>query len=359
VRVRASLSLTIVLAILLPANPATSQSSAPAHLLAKGALALIETSDKLGSGFAVSRTIVATNCHVIRGAASIQLHFWAAKKQAPGRQVVCDERRDVAFIAVAVPEETEILAFATERPMQGQWIWVWGFPLGRAIATEPSLSQGIISATDSQPGYVVLESSGAPGSSGGPVVGVDGRVVGIFTGSVGTGGSGASGFKVAVTAATASEVLRNAGNVPPPPGAATAQATGVTVRPGDGVRTVRVGMTPEQVESSIGLPPTGRSETCATWGTRQIMVCFSGGKAIAILTQDPRDSAPQGVKLGTTDAELVAALGRPRCSRISSFDGKPYLSWHYDGLTFWLEGTPRRVIGMIVWERGFVSNLCN
>jgi hypothetical protein len=347
------------LALLLPAQPATSQPATAAHLLTKNALALIETSDGYGSGFAVSRTLLATNCHVIKGAASIQVHFWAAKKQAPGRQAICDERRDVAFVAVAVPEDTAILEFAIERPTQGQQIWVWGFPLGRAVAAEPSLSQGIVSATDSQPGYVVLESSGAPGNSGGPVVGTDGKVIGIFSGSFVAGRSGPTGFKAAVTAATASEVLRTVGNVAPPAGTTTAQATGMTVRPGDGVRTVRIGMTPAQVESSIGLPPSARSETCSIWGTRQLIVCYSSGRVIAIVTQDPRDAAPQGVKLGTTDSELITALGTPKCSRISSFEGKPYLSWHYEGLTLWLEGSPRRVIGMIVWERGFVSNLCN
>jgi hypothetical protein len=118
-------------------------------------------------------------------------------------------------------------------------------------------------------------------------------------------------------------------------------------------------MTRAQVETAIGLPPTRLSEACATWGTQNLVVCYSGGKVIAILTQDPGDAAPQGVKLGATDAELITAFGRPKCSRVSSFEGKPYLSWHYEGLTFWLEGTPRRVVGMIVWERGFVSNLCN
>ncbi len=357
--VRASLSLVVLLAILLIARPAPSGAQTPAHLQAKGALALVETSDGYGSGFAVSKTLLATNCHVIKGAAAIQIHFWAAKKQAPGRQVVCDERRDVAFIAVAVPDETEILEFAPERPTQGQQIWVWGFPLGRAIAAEPSLSQGIVSATDVQPGYVVLDSSGAPGNSGGPVVRADGKVIGIFTGSFIAGRAGPTGFKAAVTAATASEVFRTVGTVTPPPAASTAQAIGMTVRPGDGVKAVRIGMTPAQVESALGLPTTRRTETCAAWGTRHLIVCFSGGKVVAILTQDPGDAAPQGVTLGASDADLITALGRPKCSRISGFDGKPYLSWHYEGLTLLLEGNPRRVVGMIVWERGYVSSLCS
>ena len=147
----------------------------PPHLQAKNAMALVETSDGTGSGFAVTRTLVATNCHVVKGASSIQVHFWAARVKIAGRQAICDDKRDVAYVAVTVPESVETLEFATDRPTQGQQIWVWGFPLGTTIASEPSLSQGIVSATESQPGFIVLDAAGAPGSSGGPSWALTGR----------------------------------------------------------------------------------------------------------------------------------------------------------------------------------------
>ena len=94
--------------------PAFSQS--PPHLMAKQALALVETGAGTGSGFAVGPDLIATACHVIKGATAIRVHFWAAKAQANGRQVLCNEQYDIAFIATTVPEGTAILQFATARP---------------------------------------------------------------------------------------------------------------------------------------------------------------------------------------------------------------------------------------------------
>jgi len=327
------------------------------HLQAKNAMALVETSDGTGSGFAVTKTLVATNCHVIKGAATIQVHFWAPRIRLAGRRAACDDQRDVAFIAVAVPDGVETLEFTTARPTQGQQIWVWGFPLGTTIASEPSLSQGIISATESQPGFIVLDAAGAPGSSGGPVVGSDGKVVAIFTGQWIAGRQGPTGFKAAVTAAVAAEVLRTVGSIAPPQ--ATPQTNEVSVRPGEGLGSLRIGMTAPQAESTLGLAPSSRTESCHFWATRKLAVCYAQGKVFLILTQDPAHTAPQEIRVGASDVDLVAALGRPRCARISSFSGKAVLTWFYDGLGFWLEGDPRRVSGILVLSPGTATAVCS
>jgi hypothetical protein len=326
------------------------------HLQAKSAMALVETSDGTGSGFAVTKTHVATNCHVIKGAAAIQVHFWTPRVRIAGRRAACDDQRDVAFIAVAVPEGVERLEFSADRPTQGQQIWVWGFPLGTTIASEPSLSQGIISATESQPGFIVLDAAGAPGSSGGPVVGADGKVVAIFTGQWIAGRQGPTGFKAAVTAASATEVLRMVGSVAPPQ--AEPQQRDVSVRPGDGLGSRRIGMTAPQAESTLGLAPSSRTESCHFWATRKLAVCYDQGKVFLILTQDPTDTAPQGIRIGATDVDLITAFGRPKCARISSFSGKAVLTWFYDGLGFWLEADPRRVSGLLVLSPGMATAVC-
>ena len=328
----------------------------PPYLQAKNAMALVETSDGTGSGFAVSRTLVATNCHVVKGASSIQVHFWAARVRIAGRQAICDDQRDVAYLSVAVPENVETLEFATDRPTQGQQIWVWGFPLGTTIASEPSLSQGIVSATESQPGFIVLDAAGAPGSSGGPVVGADGKVLAIFTGQWIAGRQGPTGFKAAVTAAAATDVLRMVGNVAPPQSAV--QVRDVSVRPGEGVGSLKIGMTAAQAASALGLSPSTRSESCSFWATRKLALCFDQGKVVLILTQDPADIAPQGIRVGASDVDLITAFGRPKCARVSNFNGKAMLTWFYDGLSFWLEGDPRRVSGMLVLMPGAATTSC-
>lgn len=133
------------------------------HLDAKRALARVDTGGTIGTAFAVSPTLVATACHVIKGAAAIQLHFWAAKVRVPGRQAVCNERYDVAFIIAAVPEGTAILQFAEGKPAQGDQVWLWGYPLGTTIALEPSVAAGVVSATETAEGALALDVSAAPG----------------------------------------------------------------------------------------------------------------------------------------------------------------------------------------------------
>ncbi len=350
-------SSAVALALVLAAASASAQTPAP-FLLAKTSLVRIETSDGTGSGFAVTRALVATNCHVVKGASAIQLHFWAAKVRVPGRQVVCDDKLDVAYLAVAVPDGTTTLEFSADQPVQGQQVWVWGFPLGTTIATEPVLSTGIISATESAQGFITIDASGAPGSSGGPVVNADGKVIAIFTGNWMAGRQGPTGFKAGVTAANASTVLARVANLPPPTGGATARTSEATVRPGDGVGVLKLGMTPAQAEAALGLPPSSRSEDCSFWSTRKLGACFDRGKIQIILTEDPSDIAPGGIRVGSTDVDLITAYGRPRCSRISSLRGRAYLTWYYEGLAGLLDGDPRRILGLIVWPPGATSSFC-
>src|SRR5688572_29443894 len=104
-----ALVLVAIVMIGVTSNPALGQS--PPYLLAKQALVLVETSAGTGSGFAVSPNLVATACHVVKGAAGIRVHFWSAKVQIPARAAMCNERHDIAFVSLSVPEGTSILRF--------------------------------------------------------------------------------------------------------------------------------------------------------------------------------------------------------------------------------------------------------
>ena len=146
------------------------------------------------------------------------------------------------------------------------------------------------------------------------------------------------------------------GSIAPPQ--AAPQARDVSVRPGEGIGSLKIGMTPAQVESTLGLAPSSRTESCSFWATRKLALCFSGGKVSLILTQDPADTTPEGIRVGASDVDLITAFGRPKCARISSFNGKAILTWFYDGLSFWLEGDPRRVSGMLVLTPGTATAVC-
>src|SRR2546425_5269796 len=220
----------MIASLALTGMPALGQT--PPYLNAKLALALVETSAGTGSGFAVAPNLVATACHVVKGAAAIRVHFWAAKVQIPAHAAMCNERNDIAFVAVPVPAGTVILQFAAGAPSQGERIWVWGYPLGTTIALEPSVAVGVISATETAAGFLALDVSGAPGNSGSPVVNEAGEAVGILVAAWTSGEQGSTGFKYAAAGTTAARMLSElpptaaeeaGGNQPPgdrgPPGA--------------------------------------------------------------------------------------------------------------------------------------------
>ncbi len=351
------IAVVLALIVMLVSAPVFGQS--PPYLHAKNGLVMVETSGGTGSGFAVAPGLVATACHVIRGAAAIQLHFSATRVKVAGRQALCDERRDIAFISAAVPEGTAILEFASAKPSQGDQIWVWGYPLGTSIALEPSVAAGVVSATETAQGFIALDVSGAPGSSGGPVVNGEGKVIGIMVASWIVTGQGATGFKYAASAAIAASLLPGAANAAPPAPTTSTTQPAANIRAGDGIGPVKLGMTPAQVQEAIGLPPT-RSFASGwyVWETRKLEVLFREGRAYLIDTEDPAEATPEGIRLGSTDVDLIKAIGVPACSSVREFRGKAYLGWYYEGLFLFLNGSPRQVFAIRVLPKGVAADVC-
>ena len=96
-----------------------------------------------------------------------------------------DGALDVAVVRVArMPETARRLDWQTApAPRRTQDLFAWGFPGGELFGDETSVTvtRGILSAIRSEDGFSNLQIDLfiAPGSSGGPVVLPDGRVVGI------------------------------------------------------------------------------------------------------------------------------------------------------------------------------------
>ncbi|MDR7419850.1 MAG: serine protease [Armatimonadota bacterium] len=348
----------LVLAVAMTIAVAPARANITTHLQAKDALVLIETPGGTGSGFIVSPTLVATACHVVKGAAAIQVHFWAARSRAAGRQLLCDERRDIAFIATSVPEGAVKLEFSGDKVAQGEQIWVWGFPLGTTIATEPSVSAGIVSATETAQGFIALDVSGAPGNSGGPVVNGRGKVVGIFVASWNVQGQGTTGFKYAASGVAAESLLRDTTAQTSLDRTGEPPAEADTVRPGDGIGGVKIGMTPAQAQQAVGLPPSSVGGGWHEWNTRKLSVYFDGGKALFIVTANPAIATLEGVRVGSTDVDLIKAYGAPVCASVGNFRGSALLGWYYEGMIVLLEGSPRKTALLVVIPKGAARAIC-
>ena len=135
----------------------------------------------LGSAFLWAEGMVAvTNAHVVRDVQQVELRTQAGMRLT-AQVIVRDESRDIALIAVPGAGLGAGLRPADAAPAIGQPVYALGAPLG----AEFSASQGMISALGRQVQaaqpvrYVQHDAAVNPGSSGGPLVDGDGRLVGM------------------------------------------------------------------------------------------------------------------------------------------------------------------------------------
>ncbi|ELY50099.1 peptidase S1 and S6 chymotrypsin/Hap [Natronolimnohabitans innermongolicus JCM 12255] len=164
-----------------------------------------ENGSGLGSGFVVDDYVV-TNNHVVATADEVELQFRDEQWRA-AEVVGTDLHSDLAVLEVDdVPDAADGLSFATDEPEIGAEVLALGNPLG----LDASISQGIISGVDrslpspggfSIPAAIQTDAPVNPGNSGGPLVDLDGDVVGV----VFAGAGQTIGF--AISAALADRVV--------------------------------------------------------------------------------------------------------------------------------------------------------
>lgn len=158
-----------------------------------------------GSGFLIDEEgHIATNAHVIRGAAGIEVTFHDGRS-APASLRGADGTSDLALLqvdAAAVAGLTPLALADSDNVRPGQRAIVIGNPFG----LNHSMTQGIVSATGRQlppallreaglppefsnPAIIQIDAGINPGSSGGPVLNAAGRVIGVATAIHSAGGA--------------------------------------------------------------------------------------------------------------------------------------------------------------------------
>ena len=142
----------------------------------------------LGSGFILpSRTIAATNHHVIEGASSVEVWNPFDGEWLPSRVVRFDVANDLAL--VEVPEAVRPAAstpaygvLASTGIRVGAEVHTIGFPLSSVLGSRPRFTTGTISADvgiRDDPRLLQITTPIQPGNSGGPLVDAYGRVIGV------------------------------------------------------------------------------------------------------------------------------------------------------------------------------------
>jgi putative serine protease PepD len=227
----------------------------------------VEGSGGVGAGSGVilsSDGEVLTNAHVVEGATTIRVVVEGETEPRAARVVGSDPVADLALLSLDGPDGLPTIVLAEPFDVAvGDDVVAIGNALG--LQGGPTVTRGIVSALDRSleipagtlSGLIQTDASISSGNSGGPLVNVDGEVIGINTAVAAATGRGTSaeniGFAIAVDRIEpVLDALR---------GAAAGSATGTTPRlgvngadPTDGTRgALVIAVAPGSAAAGAGL----------------------------------------------------------------------------------------------------------
>ncbi|UFN47749.1 trypsin-like peptidase domain-containing protein [Roseomonas sp. OT10] len=182
-----------------------------------------------GTGFLVADERVMTNQHVVNGCDRLLVRGPDGRSHAAVPPVQVDPRLDLALLRV--PGLTgSVLAFRSNPVRRGEGVVAYGFPLAGLLSSDPKLTRGEINGLaglGDDPNQFQISAPVQPGNSGGPLLDMQGNVVGVVVSKLNAQrvaqrtGDIAQNINFAVKGERAAAFLRAAG-VPP----ATAESRG-------------------------------------------------------------------------------------------------------------------------------------
>ena len=137
------------------------------------------TNSRFGSGVVVvNGQHVITNAHVVGDTQTVKIV--GSKFVVNGEVTECDDRMDLALIRMDHPSSIQPAQLAeVDSISPGQWVVALGSPYNLTN----TVTHGIVSAVRKGNGidFIQTDAVACPGSSGGPLVNLDGKVIGINT----------------------------------------------------------------------------------------------------------------------------------------------------------------------------------
>lgn len=137
-----------------------------------------------GSGFYMEDIGIVTNAHVVPNVDEVELRFHD-RVWREGTVVETDPHSDLAVIdTTAPPAETRPLPFGTDVPPIGTETMAIGSPFGLGGSASTGIVSGVGRVLPSPTGFgipaaIQTDAAVNPGNSGGPLVDLDGNVIGV------------------------------------------------------------------------------------------------------------------------------------------------------------------------------------
>ena len=136
----------------------------------------------LGSGFILSQDgYVITNAHVVAGDGEVTVRLADAKREFKARVIGADERTDIALLKIDATGLPTVKLGKSGKLQPGEWVVAIGSPFG----FENTITAGIVSATgrslpaETYVPFIQTDVAVNPGNSGGPLINLQGEVVGV------------------------------------------------------------------------------------------------------------------------------------------------------------------------------------
>ncbi|HEX6828932.1 MAG TPA: trypsin-like peptidase domain-containing protein [Burkholderiales bacterium] len=147
------------------------------------AIVVIREEGSLGSGFIVSADgKIATNAHVIMNMNAGSVKLQSGEEYGPFKVLGIDLKRDLAVIEIRASGLPKLALRDSDTVRAGNKVLVLGAPIG----LEGTLTSGVVSSIRPFMGSSLIQTDAAvnPGSSGGPMLDTDGRVIGIVSSGI-------------------------------------------------------------------------------------------------------------------------------------------------------------------------------
>ncbi len=264
-----------------------------------------ESNNGVGSGFIVSADgYVMTNAHVVDDADNIYVTL-TDKREFKARLIGVDDRTDIAVVKIDASSLPTVTIGDSNRVRVGEWVVAIGSPFG----LDNTVTAGIVSAKGRETGdylpFIQTDAAVNPGNSGGPLINMQGEVIGINSQIY----SRTGGFMGIAFAIPIDEAMRVANQL---------ETTGKVVR---GRIAVSIGEVTKDVADSLGLP---RAEGAL------VSIVEPGGPA------DKAGLQPGDIILKFNGAPVVTDTDLPRMVG----DTKP---GSHATVTIWRKGVSREV----------------